>query len=146
MMKSTDINQEYKKDSIKYSIKRWNTFFKIYVIPSDIDQFHYVRKINLSANSISSIPEEFFNMTELKKMNLSHNYIQYLPKEIGKLTKLQLLDIYHNKLSYLPRELFFLMGTSITFVAIDGNLYPDTYHRVSLSNRLNYLLDNGFII
>lgn len=131
----------YKKNSIKCG--------GLHIIPSDIDQFYYVRKIDLSwlyplINNICNIPLELFNIVKLKKLNLGNNKIQILPKEISKLSELQYLNITNNKLSYLPKSLFFLNKTCI--IAIDGNLFPDTFYCGRIfSDRLSYLYDNGFI-
>ncbi|XP_037319538.2 leucine-rich repeat-containing protein 59 isoform X2 [Pungitius pungitius] len=58
--------------------------------------------VDLSCNSITSLPPEFCNLTHLVKVDLSKNQLTCLPDDLGNLANLQHLDLYNNKLTVLP--------------------------------------------
>lgn len=71
-------------------------------INSNIDIYENLIEINLSQNSLSSVPNEFCNLRNLEICILSVNNIMYLPDDIVKLKKLAILCLDSNKLCMLP--------------------------------------------
>ena len=63
---------------------------------SDIDGVQYLTgaaSIDLSLNTIGSIPREIENLTSLESLDLSGNKLTMLPSNIGNLSSLKTLDI-----------------------------------------------------
>ncbi|KAM5332574.1 osteomodulin isoform 2-T2 [Glossophaga mutica] len=65
--------------------------------------------LSLENNSISSIPENYFNeLPKLHALRMSHNKLQDIPQNIFNLSNLVELNVGHNKLKqafYIPRNL-----------------------------------------
>ena len=62
---------------------------------------------NLSSNVITKIPAKFpTKFSFIKKLDLSHNRMSTLPEEITELTQLESVDISHNSFISLPSCLF----------------------------------------
>lgn len=60
------------------------------IVPQDVDQFYYVRIIDISHNKISKLPNEICNLN-LLKLWIDGNTIKKLPKELVNLKKLKSL-------------------------------------------------------
>uniref|UniRef100_A0A8V1AED4 Leucine-rich repeat-containing protein 59 n=1 Tax=Gallus gallus TaxID=9031 RepID=A0A8V1AED4_CHICK len=58
--------------------------------------------LDLSCNSLVSLPSDFCSLTHLVKLDLSKNRLQQLPVDFGRLVSLQHLDLLNNRLVTLP--------------------------------------------
>ena len=74
-------------------------------IPSEIEVFENLEKLNISSNSIVEISEKIVNLTKLKTLSFTRNKLIELPIEITKLINLEELDLSYNKLEKLPNEI-----------------------------------------
>ncbi len=75
---------------------------------SEIEGIQYLtgaESIDLSLNSIGSVPREIERLTSLKSLDLSGNRISRLPSNIGGLSGLRNLDIRANRLEEIPSNL-----------------------------------------
>jgi Leucine rich repeat/Leucine Rich repeats (2 copies)/Leucine Rich Repeat len=70
-------------------------------IPKTLLRLRFLNELDLSFNLISTLPNPAL-MKKLRILDLSHNSIQSLPKLIGKLTKLEQLNLSNNGLTSLP--------------------------------------------
>lgn len=68
----------------------------------DILSLKKVQSLDLSANKLRSLPDDFGLLTNLVKIDLSGNALTFLPESFGQLTQLQHLDLYKNELTELP--------------------------------------------
>lgn len=118
--------------------------FHIKEIPCDIDQFINVTEIYINNTGITSLPDELFSMYYLKILSLSSNKIKWLSPKISNLVNLNSLHIYDNSLRILPKEILIL--DKISQFTFDYNLYPNTLDIGTAHDRLNYLLQNGYIL
>nr|CAH7746246.1 unnamed protein product [Callosobruchus chinensis] len=87
-------------------------------VDKGIMQLTRLRILDLSHNSIESIPDELGNLPNLKELNLSHNFLGKKPKQWNWIQKnivnsLLLLDISHNDLNLVPSSIckFFKLVT-----------------------------------
>jgi len=69
--------------------------------PKDVLKLNLIA-LNLSNNSIKSIPAEITELSEVIDLNISNNDIEELPEEITQLTNLQTLNIGGNPLKTIP--------------------------------------------
>jgi hypothetical protein len=76
--------------------------------------------LNVSSNSLDSIPSAIGNLTGLTDLNLSGNLIESLPGEIGSLTALTDLNVSKNLITSLPGEIGSL--TALTDLNVSKNL------------------------
>ena len=67
-------------------------------------------KIFLASNSLTTLPEELFNLKNLTVLSLRGNKLRELPPAIGRLHKLTELNISQNSLQYLPFEILDLFS------------------------------------
>ncbi|KAI9207562.1 uncharacterized protein BJ171DRAFT_493023 [Polychytrium aggregatum] len=75
-------------------------------VPSEtLEELPQLQKLNLSKNTLTSLPSTLGLLIHLKELNLSQNQLTYLPEEIGCLTKLEVLNVSNNCLSSLPQSL-----------------------------------------
>ena len=71
----------------------------------EIGQLTNLTVLNLSSNSLSSLPVEIAQLTNLTVLNLSSNTLSSLPVEIAQLTNLTELDLRSNSLPIPPEVL-----------------------------------------
>ncbi|MBI4854287.1 MAG: SUMF1/EgtB/PvdO family nonheme iron enzyme [Acidobacteria bacterium] len=60
--------------------------------------------LDLSCQSLNTLPEELFQLTEIEVLYLAGNELTTLPKDLFALSKLDYLDLYNNVITSLPNE------------------------------------------
>lgn len=68
----------------------------------EIAELPRARKLNLSFNSLTRLPEDFIKLQNIINLDLSKNQLTTLPKNFGQLSNLKYLDLLGNKLVGLP--------------------------------------------
>eukprot|EP01127_Copromyxa_protea_P004346 TRINITY_DN14212_c0_g1_i1.p1 TRINITY_DN14212_c0_g1~~TRINITY_DN14212_c0_g1_i1.p1 ORF type:complete len:355 (-),score=73.25 TRINITY_DN14212_c0_g1_i1:53-1024(-) len=74
-------------------------------LPSTFSQLVNLTILNLSVNKLSSFPECILSLTKLKSLDLQHNSLPSLPNNISSLENLEELNLFANQLTKLPEEL-----------------------------------------
>ena len=74
-------------------------------LPNTIGNLLYLEKLFLQDNKLSSLPTTIGNLIKLKVLDLDYNQLPSLPESLGNLTDLQLLCCRKNKLRTLPKTL-----------------------------------------
>ncbi|CAD5228203.1 unnamed protein product [Bursaphelenchus xylophilus] len=64
-----------------------------------------LRVLNLSKNSLKTLPESLDHLTEIIKLDVSHNEIKKIGETFYKWTKLRDLRLDHNQISFIPKTL-----------------------------------------
>jgi len=72
----------------------------------EIIALNKVRRINLSYNKLTHLPEDFIKIDKLRELDLSKNHLKTLPKNFGQLEYLRKLDLLGNQLEQLPFSFF----------------------------------------
>jgi Leucine-rich repeat (LRR) protein len=93
------------------------------ILTPEIGNLSALTYLDLSWDSLASIPGEIGNLSALTFLNLSNNGLTTLPGEIGKLSALKALWAYNNKLTSLPGDIIYLKLPPDTTVSI---WYPPT--------------------
>ncbi|NEU80077.1 COR domain-containing protein [Nostoc sp. UIC 10630] len=75
-------------------------------LPPEIGQLTNLRSLYLYRNQLSSLPPEIGQLTNLQSLYLSFNELSSLPPEIGQLTNLRSLHLFAKDLTTLPLEIF----------------------------------------
>eukprot|EP01126_Amoeba_proteus_P053087 TRINITY_DN6456_c0_g1_i9.p2 TRINITY_DN6456_c0_g1~~TRINITY_DN6456_c0_g1_i9.p2 ORF type:complete len:238 (-),score=57.44 TRINITY_DN6456_c0_g1_i9:53-766(-) len=89
-------------------------------IPEELYQLNVLHNLNLSANSLKSLPEDFFPFfPKLQSFQINSNQLKELPSSIGSLTRLQELWICDNQLVSLPDQITKLHKLAV--LGIDTN-------------------------
>jgi len=70
-----------------------------------ISGLHKLEVIDLSDNSLNSIPVQIYHLTSVKRLRLNNNSLRQLPPTIKSLVNLQELNVNGNILSSFPYEL-----------------------------------------
>lgn len=74
-------------------------------VPQNIVRFKNLQSLDLSNNQIQFLPD-FMNVFENLTILCAHtNHLKYFPPALCTLTCLQILDLHHNKLTALPPEI-----------------------------------------
>lgn len=85
------------------------------------DQMIYsmVTHLDLSFNTISTLPDFFGNILELKAFKIAHNCLTDLPSVFASLSKITTLDLSYNAFNFFPPQLIFLKA--IERLILEGN-------------------------
>lgn len=103
-----------------------------------------IKKLKLSSNKFSKLPNEIRKMNKIIYLDLSFNEITELPEEICELTELRTLDLTGNKLVSLPKD--FAKLCKLQTLNLNGNPIGDVPIEISnqgLKGVLNYYLHIG---
>uniref|UniRef100_A0A2A4IT54 Disease resistance R13L4/SHOC-2-like LRR domain-containing protein n=1 Tax=Heliothis virescens TaxID=7102 RepID=A0A2A4IT54_HELVI len=109
---------------------------QLYHINSSIDIYKNLKELNLSQNSITSLPDEFGNLMYLETCILSYNNILYLPDTMYKLQKLITLKLDYNKLCMLPENLHEI--SSLTILDLYNNNLCEGLDRINNFEELDF--------
>lgn len=71
-------------------------------IPEGISKLGRLKKLNLSRNKLSKIPESIGQLTNLEFLKFDDNNLTSVPDSIGNLKKVYSLNLSYNKLSRIP--------------------------------------------
>jgi leucine-rich repeat protein SHOC2 len=85
------------------------------------DQMVYqmVTYLDLSFNTISTLPDFFGNILELRTFKIAHNCLTDLPSVVACLSKISTLDLSYNALNFFPPQLIFLKA--MQQLVLEGN-------------------------
>lgn len=85
------------------------------------DQMIYsmVTHLDLSFNTIATLPDFFGNILELQTFKIAHNCLADLPSVFAFLSKITNLDLSYNALNFFPPQLIFLKA--IQKLELEGN-------------------------
>ena len=121
-----------------------------------IENPHNVKKLYLSNNKLTSLPDNIFNsLTQLQTLRLYDNNLTSLPENIfNSLIRLQTLSLYSNNLSSLPENIFNsltqlqeLYLSNNNFVSLSYNIFNSLTQLQILTlyqNKLTSLPENIF--
>lgn len=85
------------------NLKSWLLQYK--AIDENVESPNMIKRLDLSGNSLTSLPEEIGLLSDLIVLNLSHNNLENLPESIKNLTMLSNLDLRRNLFTALPSVL-----------------------------------------
>jgi Leucine-rich repeat (LRR) protein len=74
-------------------------------LPSSIAHIKTLRKLDLSHNKLTTLPDFIFDLPDLEMLVINNNQLTSLPAGISKLKKLWRLEINNNRLTSLPVEI-----------------------------------------
>lgn len=70
-----------------------------------VGKLEALEELNLSNNSIRSIPESLFNLKSLKKLIMNKNKLHDISDNIYKLKRLEILNVNYNEIKFFPPKL-----------------------------------------
>lgn len=88
-------------------------------LPDELGSLTKLTSLNLCDNNINAVPDSCYLLTELTDLNLAGNSITSLSDKIGYLVKLKMLNLSGNALTGLPATLWDL--TELTTLSMSGN-------------------------
>jgi len=103
----------------------------------------YLKKLNLSQNEISSLPENMRTFSSLQELDLSYNHLDTISDGIGQLTALTSLSLSCNVLSSVSSEIGLLK--SLKTLSLETNLLtelPDSFGQLTMLERLTLSINN----
>jgi protein-tyrosine phosphatase len=83
-------------------------------------RFPRLEFLNLSGNSLESIPESFFEMPRLKELHLNNNRISRLPAAITRMKNLEELCCRNNRISSIPGSIG-EMRRNLMYLSFEAN-------------------------
>ncbi|MEN2497434.1 MAG: Leucine-rich repeat containing protein, variant 2 [Marteilia pararefringens] len=105
---------------------------------SNLTDLEELKAIDVSANSITSLPHSISNWKKLETLILNTNYIHNICESIGKLQELVYLDLSENNIKELPEEICAL--TNLHILEINSNhikRIPDSFNKLKSLKTLN---------
>lgn len=93
---------------------------KIDILPDFIGEVMVnLTELNLSHNTLQSIPDNIENLTNMVKLNLSHNMLTGIPNCVKYLPNLKSIDLSYNPINDVFDYMFNIFDESTTFY-LDG--------------------------
>ncbi|KAM7109426.1 p53-induced death domain-containing protein 1 isoform 2-T5 [Ciconia maguari] len=114
------------------------SFNSLYTLPSCILHLPSLRVLLVSHNSLVALPEDFGSLSKLTFFSAMKNQLKDLPPSIGELAVLQDLDLSENALEVLPEEVGNLHNC--TELDLSGNRLssiPDSFANLKSLRRLH---------
>ncbi|XP_033726516.1 protein lap4-like [Pecten maximus] len=109
----------------------------LYTLPQDICYFTRLEVLNVSHNSLSEVPASLARLRGLRILLLQENKIQMIPDTITNCTHLTEINLTRNKLSNLPRNIDALKNLRI--LKLGQNEFVSLPHDVGQLQNLTYL-------
>lgn len=111
-------------------------------LPSEIGNLIGLTNLHLYNNRLISLPLEIGNLTALTALDLSLNKLTSVPPEIGNLSELTVLDLSQNKLTSLPPQIWNLTG--LTTLNLSENRFDSLPSEIgNLTTLTNLYLDHN---
>lgn len=88
-------------------------------LPKELGKIRTLEELYLAGNKLQSLPKELGNLTSLRRFFINHNGLTSVPKELGKLSSLEVFSLGPNPLKSIPEELGAL--SSLKELWIDGS-------------------------
>lgn len=102
-MPKLDVREHLEGDEVDLSLQSLTTN----TVPvKDLAVLKKGKKLDLSKNQITVLPDNFISLTHLVKLDLSGNRLTELPNNIGALSLLQHLDLFNNEIAELPITIY----------------------------------------
>ncbi|CAG9863293.1 unnamed protein product [Phyllotreta striolata] len=105
MAPKVNVKERYNDGKVDLSMSDLND-----VPVKEIVTLKRVYSLDLSNNSLRTLPKSFPTLTGLTVLDLSKNELSELPQDFGNLVKLKHLDLYRNQLQHLPLSFSKLKG------------------------------------
>lgn len=114
------------------------THCELELVPDELLNLLSLKKINLSNNNLTQLPENFEKLHNLEALSLRDNNFVKLPDSIGKLKKLQQLSIENNKLTELPESITQLNNlTGLSLAMNQFTIYPEQINKLTELDELH---------
>lgn len=91
---------------------------KLTSLPASIGNLTKLRKLTLAPNELTTLPTEIGALKNLSTLDLSYNLLQSLPESIGNLTNLTTLDLQSNVLTSLPDSIGTMTNLQILSIRV----------------------------
>lgn len=96
---------------------------KLTTLSEKLKNLKNLRRLILSENNFTTLPQILVDLTSLIELDLEHNKITELPKNIFNLKNLKILNLSSNQFSKFPKEI--LKFTEIAKVCLRHNKFTD---------------------
>lgn len=107
-------------------------------IPDGIKNFESLEELNIEGNQLESFNNGILQLKKLKKLNLSRNSISQLP-DLSSLSNLEFLDSSSNRISEIPESIFSILKLKILDFGFNHNIktISDKIHQLQDLQSLN---------
>lgn len=123
---------------------------RLKLIPSDIDQFFNLSKIDIRRQSISMIPDELTNINSLEEISLIQCLIKDVPQNINQLIKLRNLDLCGNLINTIPEVICDILSlVLVDFAGCPINHIASNFSKLGNLRRLDvgeYVISNSNLL
>ena len=113
--------------------------FGLTAFPIDVLELHDVTELNLSHNSIATMPEEIHGLTRLACLRMANNGMTNVPVTICRIQTLHTLDLHGNVLGQVPPV--FADMTRLTSLNLSSNkfeIFPEPVERMTQLQLLDF--------
>ncbi len=127
---------------VKYGMDLGITNLQLSVIPAELGELKFLKKVFFNHNQLTKVSKGFFNATNIEFLKLNNNQLTELPKEIGQLSLLKNLYLHNNKFSTLPEGITKLKKLRSLYLANNQLTHlPDNFNELQ-SLRILHLNNN----
>jgi Leucine-rich repeat (LRR) protein len=120
---SSETVQVWVRDKIELLDLSWNS---IESIPKNMGDCTHLRRLDLRHNQLETIPEALLCLSSLVALDLRDNKLRYIPSAISKMTELQVLLLSDNNIQGIPLAIGRMKNLKLLEVVRNPVVFPST--------------------
>lgn len=118
---------------LKFRLIEMNEGDTIKTIPSEIAKLTYLENFYITGHPITSLPEEFWDLSNLNCLGINYTQIDTVPSEIKKLEKLSFFEISSINMKTIQEEIAYLPNLNQLWISAYIDSLPLCFKNSSIT-------------